>query len=271
MTIIQAIILGIVQGLTEFLPISSSGHLVLVPHLFGWDIPEDQAFSFLVLVQLGTLVAVIIYYWQSLLAISRAFVQGLIQRRPFADPEARIGWLLIIATIPAGLAGFFLESLVEATVSDPIYTGFFLFGTAALLVMAERIGGRDRSEADLTGMDALVIGLFQVLALFPGLSRSGSVISGGMTRNLMRPSAARFSFLMAVPIMVAAGAKSLLDLGSVADLGSFLPALTIGFIVSLIVGYLSIRWLLAYLARGSLYGFAIYVCLVGAATIVVNL
>ena len=271
MTLWQAILLGIVQGLTEFLPISSSGHLVLVPHLFQWDIPEDQLFSFLVLVQLGTLVAVIIYYWQTLVQMTAAVGRGLISRQPLATAEARLGWLLILATLPAGLVGLFLEDLVEQTIRDPIYTGCFLFGTAILLVIAERVGTRSKGNAALNTRDAFMIGCFQVLALFPGVSRSGSAISGGMTRDLNRPAAARFSFLMAVPIMLAAGAKSLLQLGAVTDLSSFVPPLLVGFVVSLIVGYLSIRWLLAYLARGSLIGFAVYVCLIGTATIVISL
>ncbi len=267
MTIFQAFILGIVQGLTEFLPISSSGHLVLVPHLLGWEFPEQQAFIFLVLVQMGTLVAVILYFWDTLRQVTSAFLRGLIHRRPLADPDSRTAWQLAIATVPAGLAGLLLIDAVEQTVRDPIYTAFFLLGTAVLLVIAERVGRRNSHIEAMSWKDVVIVGCFQILALFPGISRSGSAISGGMTRNLTRPEAARFSFLMAVPIMLAAGSNSIFALQSLADLGAFVPPLFVGFFTSLVVGYLSIRWLLGYLASRSLYGFAIYVTVVGVVTI----
>lgn len=269
MTIFQALILGIVQGLTEFLPVSSSGHLVLTPYFLGWhNIPADQEFVFDVLVQMGTLVAVIVYFWQDVVQITRGVVQGLIQRRPFDEPYARLGWQLVAATIPTGLGGLLLKGMIETAFGSVGATGVFLFVTAVLLLLAERAGKRTRTLDQITWMDAVIIGLFQLLAVFPGVSRSGSTIVGGMTRNLDRPSAARFSFLMSVPIMLAAGALSLSDLTNFPDLSSFLPALIVGFVTSAIVGYLAIRWLLGYLAKSPMYGFAIYVVGVGAVTLI---
>ena len=192
MTILQSILLGIVQGLTEFLPISSSGHLVIVPHLLGWHIPNADAFVFDVLVQLGTLLAVIIYFWKDLLGIIRAFFTGLVHRQPFADPQARQGWLIILATIPAGVIGLVLKSAVEDAFSSVLATGIFLIITAVMLAVGERIGKRIRNIEQLGWKEALWMGCFQALAIFPGVSRSGSTITGAMTRDLERPAAARF-------------------------------------------------------------------------------
>ena len=268
MTLFQAFVLGIVQGLTEFLPISSSGHLVLVPHLLGWHFPKDVAFVFDVLVQMGTLLAVIVYFWDDLWGITVGFLEALARRRPLETAEARLGWYLILATLPAVAGGLWLKDSVEAAFSSPRAVGFFLWGTAALLVLGELIGRRRRNLAQLNWGDALVVGLFQVLALFPGVSRSGSTISGGMVRHLDRPTAARFSFLMSVPVMLGAGVVALKDLLTMPALGAaWLPVL-VGFLTAAAVGYLAIRWLLRYLGSHSLYVFAVYCVLVGVLILV---
>ncbi len=268
MTIIQSIILGIIQGLTEFLPISSSAHLVLVPNLMGWQIPESQVFPFGVLVQLGTLAAVIIYFWSDLLKIIKAFFKGIFDRKPFVEPNARMGWFLILATIPAMLSGLLLKDMVEAAFNSPNATAYFLFGTAALLVIAEIVGKRSRNLMEMTWFDSLWIGIFQAISIFPGVSRSGSTIVGGMTRNMDRPSAARFSFLMSIPVMLGAGLISTLDVIKMPNIGSFLPVVLIGMVVALVVGYLSIHWLLNFLAKRSFFVFAGYCVLLGAVVLI---
>lgn len=270
MTLIQSIILGIVQGLTEFLPISSSAHLVLIPDLLGWNIPEAQVFPFGVLVQMGTLIAVILYFWSDLWKIIKAFVKGLIDRKPFEDPNARLGWFIILATIPAVFSGMLFKSKVEAAFNDPNATAYFLFGTAALLVLAETISKRSRNLMSMTWFDALWMGLFQAISIFPGISRSGSTIAGGMTRNMDRASAARFSFLMSIPVMLGAGVVSISDVLKVPDLGSFLPMILVGIVVALLVGYLSIHWLLGFLTKRSFYWFALYCVLFGALVLIVG-
>jgi len=270
MNIWQAIILGFVQGVTEFLPISSSGHLVLVPHFLGWQFSSQEIFVFDVLVQWGTLLAVIIYFWQDLIKIIVAFLRGIIDREPFSTHDARMGWNLILATIPAVVLGFLLKDTVEAAFSSPRVTGGFLLVTAAILVIAEVVGKRQRSLEQITWIDALWIGFAQVLALFPGVSRSGSTIAGGMTRNLDRPAAARFSFLMSIPVMLGAGVLALLDLIQTPGLSGLVLPLLVGFLVALIIGYIAIRWLLAYLTHHSLYVFAIYCALLGLLAIVVG-
>lgn len=270
MSFLQSFILGIIQGLTEFLPVSSSAHLVLVPYILDWRIPESQVFPFDVLVQIGTLFAVIIYFWKDLWKIIRAFLQALIKRKPFETGEARMGWYLILATIPAGLAGVFLKDSVEAAFNNPRITAIFLFVTALLLAAAEFFSRRSRKLEQMTWLDALIAGIFQALSIFPGISRSGSTITGGMLRHLERPAAARFAFLMSIPVMLAAGIFSLPDLLEVPDLGGFLPVLLVGFIAAAVVGYLSIHWLLSFVNKRSLVYFAAYCVLLGSAVLIVS-
>jgi undecaprenyl-diphosphatase len=267
MTIAQAIILGIVQGLTEFIPVSSSAHLVLVPYFFGWEIPIYQAFPFDVLVQLGTLVAVIIYFWTDLREMVSSFFEGLKHAQPFADHRSRLGWYVILATIPAGIAGLLFKDQVEAAFDNPIMTGVFLFVTAAILFISEWFGKRSRNLAFIKWPDAVLIGIAQIIAILPGVSRSGSTIGAGMLRNFQRPAAARFSFLMSIPIMLAASLLSLKDLFNIPDLAGFLPILLAGFVAALIIGYASIHWLLRFLNKRSLNIFAIYCVVLGLVTI----
>jgi len=267
MTILQSLILGIVQGLTEFLPVSSSAHLVLVPFILNWVLDPTKAFIFDVLVQLGTLVAVIAYFRKDLLAIINAVIAGIGNRKPLEDPNSRLGWFIVLATIPAGLGGLLLKSKVEAAFSNPVMTAVLLFVTAIMLTLAEIFTRKERNLESVTWLDAVVIGFFQLLAIFPGISRSGATISGGLSRGLKREAAARFAFLMSIPIMLAAGLLSVLDLVKVPDLGSFLPVLIIGFIVAMVVGYLSIRWLLNFLKTRSMIPFAVYCAVVSVLTI----
>ncbi len=180
MTLFQSILLGIVQGLTEFLPVSSSAHLVLVPYLLGWELPEIETFIFNVLVQVASLIAVIAYFWHDLTDIFRSVIRCLLHKKPFAETEARLGWLLILATIPAGLIGLSLKSSVERAFASPQITAFFLMITAGMLIAAEKLSSRAALKDEPGWRDALWIGLAQAVAIFPGISRSGSTITGGM-------------------------------------------------------------------------------------------
>lgn len=271
MNIIQSILLGIVQGLTEFLPISSSAHLVIVPHLLGWEIPAAEAFVFNVLVQVATLVAVTAYFWKDLLAILKAVVAGLQKRQPFSEPQARLGWLILAATIPAGVFGVLIKDQVEAAFSSLFATGIFLLATAGLLTIAERLGKRQRNLDHLTLADAVWIGVAQAAAIFPGVSRSGATITGGMLRGLERPAAARFSFLMSIPIMLAAGLLAVLDLVAIPNFGRLLLIFIPGFLAAAITGYLSIRWLLRYLTHQPLSVFIFYCLAAGLLAVGVSL
>jgi undecaprenyl-diphosphatase len=271
MTLIQSFLLGIVQGLTEFLPISSSAHLVLVPYIFGWKIPAQEAFIFDVLVQDGTLLAVIVYFRKDLWRIITAFISGLIRRQPFADPNARLGWYLILATIPAGIFGVTIKKTVEAAFSDPIATAILLLFTGLFLFLAERFSRRSRVMETLNWKDALWIGVAQAVSIFPGISRSGATISGGLTRNLDRLSAGRFAFLMSVPIMLAAGLLASLDLVSTPLVDGFLPLVLVGFLTAAVVGYFAIHWLLGFLTRRPLYVFSLYCALLGLGVLIFSL
>ena len=221
MSFFQALIQGIVQGLTEFLPVSSSAHLVIVPYLLNWDLDPEKAFIFNVLVQLGTLVAVIIYFWKDLVSIVTTTLQGLKEKQAFATSERRLGWYIILGTIPAGLAGLILKSKVEETFSSPTLTAVLLFVTAILLSLAEILSKKEKELDQLTWLDSLVIGIFQALAIFPGISRSGATVAGGLFKGYTRETAARFSFLLSVPIMLAAGLLSILGWSKLISLWIF--------------------------------------------------
>ncbi|MCK5646454.1 MAG: undecaprenyl-diphosphatase UppP [Anaerolineales bacterium] len=263
MTLFQAFVLGVVQGLTEFIPVSSSGHLVLVPWLLKWDLEPQAAFMFDVLVQWGTLLAVIVYFWKDLKVITTAAIFSLRNRDQPLSSDARLAWLVALSTIPALFAGLLLKSLVEDAINSPRVVFIFLLITGALLFFAEKLGRRFKSMTNISNADAIWIGVFQIFSLFPGVSRSGVTISAGIFRGIKRDTAARFSFLMVVPIMIAAGIIALIDLATTPDALSLIGTLIIGFIVAAIVGYISIHWLLKFLSERSLYYFSGYCLFIG--------
>jgi undecaprenyl-diphosphatase len=265
MDIIQAIVLGLLQGATEFIPVSSSGHLVLVPWLLGWDSP---GLVFDTVVHWGTLVAVLAYFWRDWLALIGAWVRGLL-RWDWRDPLARLMWLLIVGSIPAAVLGYFLESFFESLFGKPAWVAFFLLVTAALLAISEFLGKRSRKMEDLGWVDALLIGLGQAVAIAPGISRSGATMAAGLFRGLERTVAARFSFLLATPVILGAGLLQLMDLATVADPAAQIPALVIGFLAAAVSGYACIWVLLRYLQRGKLYPFAIYCACAGVFFLIV--
>lgn len=258
MTLLQSFILGIVQGLTEFIPVSSTAHLILIPWLFGWTFDENARFVFDVLLQLGTLAAVIVYFWKDVWHITRDVVSGVMKGKPFGTVEARLGWLMAVATVPAVIVGLLFKDFFERLHGSPVIVAAILIGTAGLLLVSEQLGRRTRSLDSLTWLDALIIGVAQSLALFPGVSRSAATISGGLVRDLERPAAARFSFLMSIPALVGASAVAVKDLIALPNNREYLPALALGALAAAVVGFVSIRWLLNYLSRHPLNLFAWY-------------
>ena len=264
MTWIQALVLGAIQGATEFLPISSSGHLVLLPWLFGWEIDPAVLFPFTVVLHWGTLLAVIAAFWSDLVRLASAAFQGLRTRNPFGSTEAKLAWLLLLATLPAALVGVLFGDVIREAFARPGLVALLLLVNAGLLMSGEWFRTRRVSEAGLSELrapDALVIGLFQVVALFPGISRSGSTIVGGLSRGFGRLEAARFALLLAVPIMLGAG---IVALGALRTISSeALQQLGLGFVTAAVVGFAAIRWLLRFLSHGSLRGFAAYCGVVG--------
>jgi undecaprenyl-diphosphatase len=267
MTLLRAIILGLIQGATEFVPVSSSGHLVLVPWLLGW---EEPGLTFDTILHLGTLLAVLAYFWRDWWRLIVAWLQGLARWR-WDDPDAQLAWLLLLGTLPAALLGFFLEDFFESLFGQPAWVAFFLLVTAGLLALSEWLGRPRRSIVDLRWYDALFIGLGQAAAIAPGISRSGATMAAGLGRGLQRPAAARFSFLLATPVILGAGAFKLLDLLVLPDPLAQAPVLVAGFLAAAISGYFCIWGLLRYLQRGRLYPFAIYCTLAGSAALTVAL
>ena len=267
--LIQAIILGVVQGLTEFLPVSSSGHLLLSQYFLGMD-QERFGLAFDAAIHTGTVLAVVTYFWRDLLRMARAFLASLPEPN-FEDRNQRMAYLILVATIPAGIVGFLFSSFFEQEVRSPWLVAFNLVLVGVLFIVGEAVGLRNRNSDKLGFGEALGIGLAQTAALFPGVSRSGATITLGLFLGLRRDEAARFSFLMSVPITTAAALLSLTDLfGKGVDAHGALLFLA-GSVSSGVVGYLAIRFLLGYLADHSLRVFAYYRFALAAVVVVLLL
>lgn len=267
MTNAQAITLGVVQGLTEYLPVSSSAHLVLVPNLLGWQFLPKESFIFDVLVQLGTLVGVLIYFMRPLSEVSASVLQGIRIKRPLHDQNARIGWMVMLASIPAAIIGLLFKDQFSDYFSSPLFCCLFLMLTGIILIAAEAMAKAIKDEPGRA--DAILIGFAQSMALFPGISRSGATIAAGMARGLSRRDAAKFSFLMSIPIMVGASAVALMDLLRDIDLFNELALpLSLGFVSAAISGYLVIKWFMEFLSTKRLIWFAAYCLVAGACGII---
>ena len=270
MSLFQAFLLGIVQGLTEFIPVSSTAHLLVASHLLGLP-SNDQIFSFNVIIQLGTVVAMLAFFWKDIWQIVVAFFLGIKYKKPFENLQARLGWLVIVATLPAGIVGFLLKKMVQSNFEQPfLQAGIRLLVTAILLVTVEYFDKRTWSLESATWQDALTVGFFQILAIFPGASRSGSTIAGGMVRGFDRPSAARFAFLMSAPILLAAGLYESLTVIRLPGTRDFLPILIVGFVTAAIVGWMAVKWLINYLSKHSMIVFSVYCALVGVLLLVLH-
>jgi undecaprenyl-diphosphatase len=267
--IIQAIILGIAQGLTEFIPVSSSAHLALIPWFFGWG-PSGLLFD--TMLHWGTLLAMLFVFWRDYLALIGAWFRS-ITHRSLADPNARLAWFIIIGSIPAVILGFLFQDYVESLFADAQLVGFLLLITAIILAVSELVAGRQQQPRTLEQMnwlDSILIGLAQALALAPGISRSGSTIATGLGRGIRRDLAARFSFLLGTPIIFGAGLLQLVEVLS-SDASEFTNQwvpIVVGFIAAAVAGTFAITFLLRYLRSHSLYVFSVYCVLLGLATIV---
>lgn len=271
MNLFQALILGLVQGATEFIPISSSGHLVLVPWLLNW---EKAPLAFDTTVHWGTLVAILAVFGRDLWGLFLAVADSLLavfQDRSYDQAQARLAWAIVLGSIPAAVVGFFLEGFFEELFGKPVAAASLLLVTAGLLVFSEWVGQRERSLSDIGWLDASWIGVAQAFAIMPGISRSGATIAAGLARGVQREAAARFSFLLSTPVVLGAGCFKLLDLAETGGLADMVGALVIGFVAAAVSGYVCIRWLLNYLSRRPLYVFAIYCTVFGLFNLVVAL
>jgi undecaprenyl-diphosphatase len=292
MTLFQALLLGLLQGATEFIPVSSSGHLTLVPWLLGWTFDPTFKFAFDVLAHWGTLAAVLAVFWRDLWAILRGWLRTLfgpakgvpgregslarpgfvraIVARAEEDADGRLGWLIAIGSLPAALLGFLLESWFEMLFGTPRLVSLLLWVTAGLLAYSEWRGSKGRDLETLGVLDALLIGLGQAMAIAPGISRSGATIAAGLMRGVRRAAAARFSFLLSVPVILGAGVWQLKDLFADSGWTAQLGPLVAGFLAAALSGYVCIRFLLSYLQRNKLYPFAVYCALAGTLGLVVS-
>jgi undecaprenyl-diphosphatase len=248
----QALIMGIVQGLTEFLPVSSSGHLVIVPYLLGWTDPFITSLAFSVMLHLGTLVALLVYFREDWLAIIPAGIAALRERSFGTDPNRKLAWLLVVATIPAVIAGPILNDRLEAAVRTAEDVAVAIVIGAAILWLADQVGRKVDGLERITFRLAFVIGLAQSIALVPGISRAGITISAGLFAGLTREAAARFSFLMATPIIAGAGlfeARNLLT--GQAGVPIQVGPLAVGMIAALVAGLAAIHLMLRYVRTRS--------------------
>jgi undecaprenyl-diphosphatase len=255
-SVFEAIVLGLVQGITEFLPISSTAHLRIVPALAGW---EDPGAAFTAVTQLGTMAAVLVYFRSDLWRIARAWLRSLRDRPARGDTDARLGWYILLGTIPIGIFGLAFKDQIETGARDLYLIATALIVLGLVLLVAEKVGTRERSIEQLTTRDGVALGFAQALALVPGVSRSGATITAGLFLGLDRPSAARFSFLLSVPAVVLSG---LLELGSIASgeegqqVGA--GALVLATLLAFVSGYAAIAFLLRFLATHSTVVFVVY-------------
>lgn len=262
MTLLEAIVLGIAQGLTEFLPISSSGHLRIIPAFAGW---EDPGALFTAVIQLGTMAAVVIYFWRDLVKVSHTWLLSLRRPELRGELDARMGWYLIIATIPIGVAGLAFKDQIETGARNLYVIGSFLIVAGIILAAADRLGRKVRELETVRRRDAIWIGIAQAFALIPGTSRSGATITAGLFLGMKREAAARFSFLLSIPAVVLSGLFGLTELTS-GDSVSMVD-LTVATVFAFIFGYLSIAFLLRYLAHHSMMIFVWYRLVLGVIVI----
>jgi undecaprenyl-diphosphatase len=273
MSLFQAIILGIVQGLTEFLPISSTAHLRIVPALFDWHFnyhgharTNDPGARFTAIVQLGTTVAIVLYFWRELLHVTVAWFRGIVDKSVRTTLEYKLGWYLILATVPVGVFGLIFSHQIETGARNLWVISVTLIALAGVLYAAEKVGRRDRDEEQIDRMDAVYVGTAQALALIPGASRSGTTITAGLFRGLTREAAARFSFLLSIPAVVLSGGYEAVKKNTDGSPGAGLIGVAVVF--AFVVGLASIHWLLRWLTKHGTFVFIYYRVALGVLLIV---
>lgn len=265
MNILQAIIIGIVQGLTEFLPVSSSAHLVFAQNILG----VESSLAFDIFLHLGTLIAVLWFFRYDIIKMLKSWwlsigdiLQGRFRQGFYDDPYKRLAWYVILATIPVGIVGVLFEDSVDALFAGALYVpAFFLFVTGTILYLSQRMASGNINLHNITKKEALFMGLGQACAILPGLSRSGTTIAAGLTIGLDKEFAAKFSFILSIPAIFGAFVFKLKDIGAAMD-ANFLP-IFVGFIASILAGYFAIKWMLDLIQNKSLDIFAYYCWIVG--------
>jgi len=269
-TILQAIILGIVQGFTEFLPISSSGHLIIVPWLFNWHfLLEDPGLNktFDVALHLGTFIAVVVYFWREIGRLLAAWVRTM-TRRSLAEPEGRLAWLLIVSSIPAGFIGFAFQSFIEEQLGKPWIIAVAMIVFAGFMYLVDHIAKLDKDISSLTWSGAALIGVAQAFALCPGVSRSGITMMTGLVLRLDRESAARYSFLLSIPVIGGAAAFKAVEVATDGLPPNTATPFLAGIVSAAISGFVAIWFTLAYLKRHNFNLFVVYRIVFGVGVLI---
>jgi len=265
-TWLDAIILGIVEGLTEFLPVSSTGHLTIAEKLLGLPVDDPSITAFTAVIQIGAILAVVIYFWADIVRLLVAWARGLFNPARRSDPDYRMAWLVIIGSIPIVVVGFLARDLISGPLRSLWVVAVALIAWGFVMLLAEWMARQDRGERDLNLLDVLLIGFGQCLALIPGVSRSGATISIGLMRGLDRVTATRLAFLLGIPALIGAGVYELPS--ALAEGGVGWGPTLVGTVVSFVVAYATVAWLLKYVARHSIAVFVWYRWALGAALIV---
>ncbi|MDX6307169.1 MAG: undecaprenyl-diphosphatase, partial [Nocardioidaceae bacterium] len=255
MDFLQALILGVVEGLTEFLPVSSTGHLTIVENLLGLDINNDTVTAFTAVIQMGAIAAVIVYFRQDIWRIIATWARGIVKPEVRGSFDYRMGWYVIVGSIPVAVVGLLGRHLVTGPLRNLWWVGGALIAWSVVMVAAERMGRQDRHEHDLTMRDALIIGLVQCISLIPGVSRSGATISAGLFTGLDRVTATRMSFFLSIPALLAAG---LFELPSALGGDISLATTLVATVVSFVVAYAAVAWLLQFVAHHPITWFVGY-------------
>lgn len=261
---LHAILLGIVEGLTEFLPVSSTGHLTVVEKLLGYQIDDPGITAFTAVIQMGAIIAAVIYFWSDIVRLARAFFAGLGDAAKREVPDFKLAVGVIVGSIPIAVVGLAGHKLIEGALRSLWAIAITLILWSIVMFLADKLGKQERGEETVGVKDALIIGLVQCLALIPGVSRSGATISAGLFRGIDRVTATRLSFFLGIPALLAAGTlesvKAFNDISATVGWG----ATGIGLIVSFIVGYASIAWLLKFVSSNNFFSFVIYRVALGA-------
>jgi undecaprenyl-diphosphatase len=265
MNYLEAVILGVVEGLTEFLPVSSTAHLTIAEKILGLPIDDEGVTAYTAVIQMGAIAAAFLYFLKDIVQIASGWFRGLFKPELRGSLDHRMGWYVIVGSIPIGIVGFLAKDLISGPLRSLWVVGAALVLWSGVMVLAERVGRQDRGEKRLTLRDSILIGLAQCIALIPGVSRSGATISAGLLLNLDRVTATRLSFFLSIPALTAAGLYELKDIpGSGIGLG---PTL-VGTLVSFVVAYAAVAWLLKFVAGHSIVAFVPYRVVLGGTLLV---
>jgi undecaprenyl-diphosphatase len=265
MNYLEAVILGVVEGLTEFLPVSSTGHLTIAEKILGMPIDDEGITAYTAVIQIGAIAAVLVYFFKDIVAIASGWFRGLFKAELRGTFDHRMGWYVIVGSIPIGIVGLLAKDLISGPLRSLWWVGGALVVWSGVMVLAERVGTQQRSEKRLSMRDAIIVGLLQCVALIPGVSRSGATISTGLLLNLDRVAATRLSFFLSIPALTAAG---LFELKDVAGAGIGVGPTVVGTLVAFVVAYASVAWLLKFVAGHSIVAFVPYRVLLGGVLLV---